>query len=68
MQELENRIAAAGLPAEAQKVAERELKRLKRINPMQAEHTVIRSVGVLELPDRQTLDVSPDSLFLHAVP
>jgi len=41
--ELEKRLEAAKLSPEAAKVAERELKRLKKIHPAQAEYIVIRT-------------------------
>ena len=43
MEELERRLNDAKLTPEAKKAADRELRRLKKIHPMQAEHTVLRS-------------------------
>lgn len=43
LEELKKKIAQAGLTAEAQKVADRELKRLKKMNPAQAEYGVCRT-------------------------
>ncbi|KAK5625043.1 hypothetical protein RRF57_000759 [Xylaria bambusicola] len=43
LQELEKKIEEAKLPAEAAKVAERELKRLKQMMPAQAEYQVVRT-------------------------
>jgi ATP-dependent Lon protease len=41
--ELKQKLDSAKLSPEAQKVAERELKRLKKMNPQQAEYSVIRT-------------------------
>ena len=43
LEELKKKIAEAKLTPEAQKVADRELKRLKRMNPAQAEYGVCRT-------------------------
>jgi ATP-dependent Lon protease len=43
VEELRERIEAAGLPAEALKEANRELDRLRRISPQSPEHTVVRT-------------------------
>ncbi|KAI9652789.1 MAG: hypothetical protein M1831_006591 [Alyxoria varia] len=43
VEELKKRLDEAGLTAEAQKVASRELKRLQKMNPAQAEYSVIRN-------------------------
>ena len=43
VEELKNKIDEAGLSPEAQKVADRELKRLKKMNPAQAEYGVCRT-------------------------
>lgn len=43
LQELENRLEAAKLTPEADKVAQRELKRLKQMVPAQAEYQVVRT-------------------------
>jgi len=40
--EIENRIAKAGMPAEAKKKVDAELKKLKMMSPMSAEATVVR--------------------------
>jgi len=43
MEELKNKLDAAKLTPEAAKVADRELKRLKKMSPAQAEYQVIRN-------------------------
>ncbi len=43
IEELEKRIKAAKMPAEARKKSEAELKKLKLMSPMSAEATVVRS-------------------------
>ena len=43
VEELRQKLADAGLSAEAQKVADRELKRLKKMNPANAEYGVCRT-------------------------
>jgi len=43
IEELKKRLDDAGLTIEAQKVADRELKRLKKMNPAQAEYGVCRT-------------------------
>ena len=59
MSELSDRIKKAELPKDVQKVAEKELRRLKRIQPQQPEHTVVRNYldWLLDLPwSRSTED------------
>ena len=41
--ELKKKLDEAGMPDEVKKVADKELKRLERINPMSPEHTVART-------------------------
>lgn len=50
--ELKKRLEDAGLSAEAQKTATRELKRLQKMNPAQAEYSVIRNYleNLAEIP------------------
>lgn len=43
VQELKKRLDEAGLSDEAQKVANRELKRMAKMNPAQAEYSVVRN-------------------------
>ncbi|KAF9934043.1 hypothetical protein FBU30_003553 [Linnemannia zychae] len=40
---IENRLAAANLPAEVQRAADRELKRLRKMQPSSSEYSVIRN-------------------------
>ncbi|KAG0260928.1 hypothetical protein BG011_001528 [Mortierella polycephala] len=40
---IENRLAAANLPSEVQKAADREMKRLKKMQPASSEYSVIRN-------------------------
>lgn len=61
--ELADKIEAAGMPAEARDKAESELKKLKMMSPMSAEATVVRNYieALLEVPwkkrSRVTLDL-----------
>ena len=52
VEELKKRLNEAGLSAEASKVATRELKRLQKMNPAQAEYSVIRNYleNLAEIP------------------
>jgi len=52
VEELKKKIEEAGLSAEAKKVADRELKRLQKMNPAQAEYQVCRNYleNLAEIP------------------
>ncbi|KAF9922555.1 hypothetical protein FBU30_007322 [Linnemannia zychae] len=43
MTQIESRLAAANLPADVQKAADREMKRLKKMQPSSSEYSVIRN-------------------------
>ncbi len=43
MTTIENRLTAANLPTEVQKAADRELKRLRKMQPASSEYSVIRN-------------------------
>jgi len=59
---LEEKLQEAGLPEEVQEAADRELGRLKRISPQQAEHNVIRNYLELiaELPWSKRAELNDD--------
>jgi ATP-dependent Lon protease len=61
-QTFEEKIAAAGLPAEAEKRARQELKRLQLLPPEAPEHHVIRNYldWIVELPWSRLSEVSVD--------
>ena len=52
VEELKRKVAEAGLAPEAQKVADRELRRLAKMNPANAEYGVIRTYveNLVEIP------------------
>ena len=60
--ELEKRIQAAGLPKEALKKAQAELKKLKMMAPMSAEATVVRAYldTLVSLPWKKKTKISKD--------
>lgn len=59
---LEERIAAAELPEEVQQVAERELRRLAKLNPAHPEFSVARTYleTIADLPWNKRAEVSDD--------
>lgn len=66
IEELQKRLDAAQLSPEAAKVADREIKRLKKIHPAQAEYAVTRTYleTLAEIPWTVTTDdrLGPDTL------
>ncbi|KAL6248465.1 hypothetical protein RBB50_004720 [Rhinocladiella similis] len=58
VEELKKKVAEAGLSPEAQKAADRELKRLKKMNPANAEYGVIRTYveNLVEIPWTKVTD------------
>ncbi|EXJ95821.1 lon protease like 2, peroxisomal [Capronia coronata CBS 617.96] len=58
VEELRKKVAEAGLSPEAQNVAERELRRLKKMNPANAEYGVIRTYieNLAEIPWTKVTD------------
>jgi ATP-dependent Lon protease len=58
VEELRKKVNEAGLSPEAQKVAERELRRLKKMNPANAEYGVIRTYveNLAEIPWTKVTD------------
>ena len=65
LDELGERLAAKSLPEEVRTAGERELNRLRRMNPASAEYTVSRTYldWILDLP---WLEVTPDRLDIEA--
>jgi ATP-dependent Lon protease len=65
LDELGERLAAKALPADTRTAAERELYRLRRMNPASAEYTVSRTYldWILDLP---WLETTPDRLDIQA--
>lgn len=66
IEDLKKRLDDAGMSAEAQKVATRELKRLQRMNPAQAEYNVIRTYleNLADIPWSKTTDDKLDAATL----
>lgn len=64
--ELKKRLDAAGLSLEAQKAAAREMKRLAKMNPAQAEYQVIRNYleNLAEIPWSKVTDDKLDASTL----
>jgi ATP-dependent Lon protease len=66
LEEIRKKIEAAKLTPEAQKVADRELKRLAKMNPAQAEHQVCRNYleNLAEIPWTKMTDDHLDAATL----
>ena len=66
VEELKKRLDESGLSDEAQKVATRELRRLQKMNPAQAEHSVIRNYleNLAEIPWSKSTQDRLDSATL----
>ncbi len=66
IEELRERIEAAGMPAESRKEADKELKRLSRMHPESAEYTVARTYldWLCELPWSKSTE---DNLDIESV-
>lgn len=66
VEELKKKLDEAGLTPEARKVADRELKRLAKMNPAQAEHQVCRNYleNLTEIPWSKTTDDNLDAATL----
>lgn len=66
LEELAKTLKEAGLSPEAEKVAKRELQRLKRMSPVQAEYGVCRTYleTLAEIPWRKTTDDNLDGTTL----
>lgn len=65
-EELKKRLDEAGLTPEAQKAADRELKRFAKMNPMQAEHQVVRNYleNLAEIPWTKVTEDNLDAATL----
>ncbi|KAF1928112.1 ATP-dependent protease La [Didymella exigua CBS 183.55] len=69
LDELKTRLQAARLPPDADKVAQRELQRLQKMNPAQAEYQVCRNYleNLAEIPwSNMTVDVLDGSTLAKA--
>ncbi|KAK5130232.1 hypothetical protein LTR08_002278 [Meristemomyces frigidus] len=66
VEELKKKLEAAKLTPEAQKVADRELKRLAKMNPAQAEHQVCRNYleNLAEIPWSKVTEDNLDAATL----
>jgi len=69
IEELENKIKAAGLPKEALKKANAEMKKLKMMSPMSAESTVVRNYieTLVNLPWKKKTKISKDLVVAEGV-
>ncbi len=69
IEDLEQQITKAQLPAEAHEAATKELDRLKRMPPAAAEYTVSRTYldWILELPWNVTTEDSLDTIKVQAI-
>ncbi|MDH5339364.1 MAG: endopeptidase La, partial [Rubrivivax sp.] len=69
MEELEKKIKAARMPADARKKAEGELKKLKLMSPMSAEATVVRNYidTLVNLPWSKKTKIKHDLSFAEGV-
>lgn len=69
IEELENRIKSAGMPKEALKKANAEMKKLKMMSPMSAESTVVRNYieTLVNLPWKKKTKISKDLLTAEAI-
>lgn len=67
VEELKKRLDEAKLTPEAQKVADRELKRLAKMNPAQAEHQVVRNYleNLAEIPWSKVTEDNLDAATLQ---
>lgn len=67
VEEMKKRLNEAQLSPEAQKVADRELKRLAKMNPAQAEHQVIRNYleNLAEIPWTKMTEDNLDAATLQ---
>lgn len=69
LDELKKRLEDAKLPSEADKVAQRELQRLQKMNPAQAEYQVIRNYleNLAEIPwSKTTVDQLDSTTLIRA--
>ena len=69
MEDLEKKIKAARMPADARKKAEGELKKLKLMSPMSAEATVVRNYidTLVNLPWSKKTKIKHDLTFAETV-
>ena len=69
LEEIDKKIKAAKMPAEARKKAEAELKKLKLMSPMSAEATVVRNYidALVALPWSKKTKIKHDLAFAEGV-